>query len=499
VPWYHSLRWRLTLSFVAVLAIVLAIAGGVENNLLRQAVLSSRAQSLEASFNEGRAIFAAEQRARVKLGHLRLLHAAAALALVRVLAQEHLEAGAFNTSLVLVATAGPPAQAGGTVKTGVSIPTPPSTVLVAAAQDGHHSGPVLLGEGGSSRLVMVFPLIGGPGNDVGAVELAEPAGPIQNELAAAGGVVAEGAAAVLLLALLIGLALTTHSLGPLRRLTSAAQALGRGDLARRSGIKPGRDEVGVLATVFDEMADNVERTVRIREEAEQKMRQFIADASHELRTPLTAIKGYLDVLQRGGGAGPEAIEAALPVMSQEAERMRTLVMDLLTLARADEGRSLQPRPVDLGSFMEQFVADHPSRVKLDLDQRRGLVALADPEALTAIATNLQNNAERHGGGAAIHWSTVEADGMVGICCADEGPGIPTQDLPHVFERFYRSGTSRSRQDGGSGLGLAIVRSLVEAQGGRVTVESTPGRGAVFTVLLPRSAAAGWIPAGGAVS
>jgi two-component system, OmpR family, sensor kinase len=480
------------LSFVVVLAIVLAIAGGVETNLLRQAVLSSRAQSLEASFNEGRAIFVAEQRARVKLGHPRLVHGAAALALVRVLAQEHLEAGAFNTGLVLVSTAGPPARAGGAVQTGITIPTPPSGDLVAAAQDGDSAGPVLLGSGGSSQLVMVFPLLGSLGNDVGAVELAEPAGPIQNELAAAGRVVAEGAAAVLLLALLIGLALTAHSLGPLRRLTSAAQALGRGDLSRRSGIKPGRDEVGVLATVFDEMADNVERTVRIREEAEQKMRQFIADASHELRTPLTAIKGYLDVLQRGGGAGPEAMEAALPVMAQEAERMRTLVMDLLTLARADEGRSLQPHPVDLGPFMAQFVAQHPAKVKLDLDRRPGLVAIADPEALTAIATNLQNNAERHGGGAAVHWSTVEGDGMVGIRCADDGPGIPAEDLPHVFERFYRSGSSRSRQDGGSGLGLAIVRSLVEAQGGRVSVDSSPGHGAAFTVLLPRSTAAGWI-------
>ncbi|MFZ0996248.1 MAG: HAMP domain-containing sensor histidine kinase [Candidatus Dormiibacterota bacterium] len=480
---------------MVVLGIVLAIAGGVETNLLRQAVLASRAQSLQATFNDGRAIFVAEQRGRVKLGRPRLVHAAAALALVRVLAEEHVEAGAFNTSLVLVSTAGPPARAGGTVRTEVSIPTPPAADLVAAAQVGKDAGPVLLGSGGSSQLVMVFPLLGSLGNDLGAVELAEPAGPIQSELDSAGRVVAEGAAAVLLLALLIGLLLTAHSLGPLRRLTSAAQALGRGDLSRRSGIRPGRDEVGVLATVFDEMADNVERTVRIRQEAEQKMRQFIADASHELRTPLTAIKGYLDVLQRGGGAGPDAMAAALPVMSQEAERMRTLVMDLLTLARADEGRSLQVRPVDLGAFMEQFVAEHPSSVKLDLEQHRGLVALADPEALTAIATNLQNNAERHGGGAAIHWSTVEAEGMVGLRCADEGPGIPPVDLPQVFERFYRSGTSRSRQDGGSGLGLAIVRSLVEAQGGHVSVESTPGHGAAFTVLLPRSRAAGWSPPG----
>jgi two-component system OmpR family sensor kinase len=108
-------------------------------------------------------------------------------------------------------------------------------------------------------------------------------------------------------ALLIGLWITSRGLGPLRRLTQAAAGLGRGDLSQRSGLSPRGDEVGMLAAVFDEMADSVERTVRVRQEAERHMRQFIADASHELRTPLTAIKGYLEVLQRVGGASLEEV------------------------------------------------------------------------------------------------------------------------------------------------------------------------------------------------
>ncbi len=295
--------------------------------------------------------------------------------------------------------------------------------------------------------------------------------------------VAAGSAAVLLVALLIGLWLTTRGLGPLSRLTEAAQALGRGDLSRRSGMRPRRDEVGELARVFDEMADSVERTVKEREAAERRMRQFIGDASHELRTPLTAIKGYLDVLQRGGGATPELVQAALPVMSQEAERMRSLVIDLLTLARADAERSVELKPVELAGFLQQFLEARAESTAVKLELQPGLVALADPDALATIAGNLLANAERHGQGTEVVWSTVELEGLVGFRCADKGPGIEPQDLPHVFERFFRASSSRSRQDGGSGLGLAIVQSLAEAQGGRVLAESEPGQGARFTVLL----------------
>jgi len=491
VPWHRSLRWRLTLAFVGLLAVLLVVAGGFEYSLLRGAVLSSRSQSLDSTYRAGRSVLLAEERARVRNGRAALPAATLARNLVRVLAADGITSAIYSPNLSIVVSAGPGTAT--TVQIGVAVPTPSPSDLEATIQSGRVVGPLLLGKGRASQLVMLLPLRGRIGNHLGAIELAEPAGPVQGELRTAAAVLGVGGAAVLLVALLIGLWLTSRGLGPLGRLTSTAQALGRGDLARRSGLPPRQDEVGELARVFDQMAENVERTVKEREQAERRMRQFIGDASHELRTPLTAIKGYLDVLQRGAGASPEVVQAALPVMSEEAERMRSLVMDLLTLARADAQRSVQLRPVELTSFLENFLQHRnpPAQVRLELQP--GLTALADPDALTTIVGNLQANAERHGLGQGIVWSTVQEDGLVGLRCADQGPGISTEDLSRVFERFFRASDSRSRQDGGSGLGLAIAQSLVEAQGGRVRADSEPGQGARFTVLLRPTTAAGWEP------
>jgi two-component system OmpR family sensor kinase len=476
---------------VGLLAILLVVAGGIESSLLRGAILSSRGQSLQATFDDGRAVLVAEERTRLRLGRPALPESTLALNLVKVLAAAGVTSAVYTPNLTVVASAGPGTPSG--VQTGVSVPSRPQSELRAAAQNDTVIGPTLIGTGQTSRLVMLLPLTGRLVNPAGAIELAEPAGPIQGEVSSAESVLAVGSAAVLLVAMLIGLLLTTRGLGPLRRLTAAAKALGRGDLSRRSGLRPRRDEVGELARVFDDMADNVERTVTEREDAERRMRQFIGDASHELRTPLTAIKGYLDVLQRGAGASPEVVRAALPVMSQEADRMRSLVVDLLTLARADSHRTVELRPVELTSFLKQFLAARSPQIAVKLELESGLVALADPEALATIAGNLQDNAERHGQGREIIWRTVQQNGLVGLQCADQGPGIDPQDLSHVFERFFRASGSRSRRDGGSGLGLAIVQSLAEAQDGQVLVESEPGHGARFTVLLRPTGAAGWVP------
>ncbi|MGC1183690.1 MAG: HAMP domain-containing sensor histidine kinase [Candidatus Dormiibacterota bacterium] len=479
---------------MALLAVLLVVAGGIEFGLLRGAVLSSRSASLQSTFADARAVLLTEERARVDVGRRPLSATALASALVRILAQAGVTSAVYSPALVAVASARPAPGSTSGLQTGVNVPAVSQADLTAAAQYDTVISASLQGTGSGSQLVMVLPLTGRLGNRLGAIELAEPAGPIERELRSAEAVLATGSAAVLLVALLIGLLLTTRGLGPLSRLTATAQALGRGELSRRSGLPPRGDEVGELSRVFDDMADSVEHTVREREGAERRMRQFIGDASHELRTPLTAIKGYLDVLQRGAGASPEAVQAALPVMSREAERMRVLVMDLLTLAKADASRSVELRPVELASFLESFLASRQPQAAVNLQLEPGLVALADPDALTTIAGNLQANAERHGEGKDILWSTVQGDGLVGLRCADQGPGIAPQDLDHVFERFFRASGSRSRQDGGSGLGLAIVQSLAEAQGGRVEVQSGSGQGATFTILLRPSRASGWLPA-----
>jgi two-component system OmpR family sensor kinase len=474
---------------VVLLAVLLTIAGGVEYSLLRQTVITSRAQTMTATFREARGLVLREERVRVRHQRPPLSAAEVARDLAVEIASSGVSAIVLNTNLVVEASASPGTAPNQEVVSGAQIPHASQGVLLAAAQFDTTSNPTLLSGPPTGALVMVFPLAGAAGADLGAVELGVPRGPIDSELGTAALVLALGEMFVLLVALGIGLLLARRSLGPLQRLTSVAAALGGGDLSQRSELPPRRDEVGVLAGVFDEMAESVERTVRVREEAERQMRQFIADASHELRTPLTAIKGYLEVLQRGAADDPVTVTKALTTMSQEADRMRRLVTDLLALARADSGRTVEVRAIDLTDFLAEFLDEHEAAVERELAP--GLVVLADPQALLTICSNLQANAERHGEGKSIRWSTVEAGEWIGFRCADSGPGIAADDLPHVFERFYRASSSRSRQDGGSGLGLAIVHSLVEAQDGRVRVESAPGQGTAFTVLLPRSASKAW--------
>jgi two-component system OmpR family sensor kinase len=493
IAWHHSLRWRLTLSFLLLLAILLAAAGTVEYSLLRGAVISSRSESMTATYQDARAVLLRAERLRKADHRPRLTLPALARALVDQLALARLAALVVGPDLQPLASAAPGSAPGPPVVPGPTAPLVSLSDLEAAADYDTRIPPTLVSAAGRTYLVMVFPVVTPAGRDLGAVEVSESAAPVLQELSTASLVIELGSLAVLLVALGTGLWITSRSLRPLRRLTETASALGRGDLARRSGLAPRGDEVGVLAQVFDEMAESVERTVRVREEAERQMRQFIADASHELRTPLTSIKGYLEVLQRGAATDPELMSRALTTMSQEAERMRRLVSDLLTLARADAGRELQLRPVELADFLEEFLDSRDRELSRRLQP--GLVVLADPDALFTICQNLQANAERHGEGAAIEWSTVAMPDEAGLQCSDHGPGISPEDLPHVFERFYRAGGSRSRQEGGSGLGLAIVQALVERMGGRVTVESQPGQGARFTVWLRRARATSWSSGG----
>lgn len=492
VRWYRSLRWRLTLSFVVLMAVLLAIAGTIEYSLLRGAVISSRADTLRANFDDARAVLLRVERSRAAHHRPSLPPVTLAKDLVDQLALGRISALVVGPALNVIASAAPGTPPHPQVVSGRTIPLASHSVLLAAANFDTRSGPQLVSGASGPSLVMVFPLATAKGQDLGAVELAESAAPLQQELSTASLVLELGSLAVLLMALGSGLWIASRSLHPLQRLTVAAGALGAGDLSQRSGISTRSDEVGVLAGVFDEMAGSIERTVRAREEAERQMRQFIADASHELRTPLTSIKGYLEVLQRGAVTDPEAVAKALSTMSHEAERMRRLVADLLTLARADAGRSLQIRPLELSAFLGEFLDERSGEVAREL--LPGQMVLADPDSLFTICQNLHNNAERHGGGKEVRWAMVPGPERVGFSCSDMGPGISAADLPHVFERFYRAGDSRSRQEGGSGLGLAIVHSLVDRQGGQVEVASSPGEGTRFTVWLRRPKVSDWRPA-----
>ncbi|MGC5291275.1 HAMP domain-containing sensor histidine kinase [Micromonospora sp. DT231] len=267
---------------------------------------------------------------------------------------------------------------------------------------------------------------------------------------------------------------------PLHALTGAAQRMRDGDGSARVRVT-GRDEIARLAEVFNDMAER-------RERLEQLRRAMVSDIAHEMRTPVSNIRGWLEAVEDGVAAPDRRLLSSL---LEEATLLQHVITDLQDLAQADAGAlRLHREQVYLADLLAQ-VAD-VSRVQAD---RAGVTLLlrtdadpqvdADPVRLRQAVGNLVGNAVRHtppGGRVTIGADATDAE--VVITVTDTGSGISAEDLPRVFDRFWRAEKSRSRQTGGSGLGLAIVRKLVEAHGGTITAASAPTRGSTFTLRLP---------------
>ncbi|HEY0813761.1 MAG TPA: HAMP domain-containing sensor histidine kinase [Pseudonocardia sp.] len=301
------------------------------------------------------------------------------------------------------------------------------------------------------------------------------------------------AAITLGIAGVIGAVVVRRELEPLERVAATARRvsmlpLDRGEvqLAERVPDADPDTEVGQVGAALNRMLDHVGAALEARQDSEMQLRQFVADASHELRTPLAAIRGYAE-LSRRGPLSDEATYSLLRISSQ-AERMTTLVEDLLLLARLDAGRPLERVDVDLTRLVLDAVSDaHAAgsshHWQLDLPEEPVIVS-GDPSRLTQVITNLLANARTHTPpGTAVRVTLAAGAGTARVTVADEGPGIPPDLLPHVFERFARGSSSRSRENGSTGLGLAIVHAVMAAHGGGVSVTSRPGD-TEFTVRLP---------------
>ena len=235
------------------------------------------------------------------------------------------------------------------------------------------------------------------------------------------------------------------------------------------------------------------RALRPASEAYEKQREFVSDASHELRTPLTLIRASAEAIQRSRKStiASEDAEAIGDILS-ESDRMSTLVDDLLTLAKLDEKRlPLRRQSFDLSVLLQEvgrwartFARGRDVTIRVDTPVQ--LNTYADLEAVQRVVRILVDNAVRYAGeGGVIQISGRAVDGWAEVAVSDSGPGLQPEDLKHVFERFYRVDASRSKDTGGSGLGLSIARGIVEAHGGRISVESKPGSGATFKFTLPR--------------
>ena len=305
-------------------------------------------------------------------------------------------------------------------------------------------------------------------------------------------------AVALLLTGLAGAGWVTLSLRPLHRVTVTARQvtalpLGSGtvELPHRVPETYPRTEVGQLSAAFNQMLGHVETALEQREGSEARLRRFVADASHELRTPLAGIRSYAELARRSTEAVPDEVSHALGRVESEAARMGLLVDDLLLLARLDTGRPLEQQDVDLSRLVIEVTSD--ARVagpdhhwSLDLPDEP-VVVRGDEHRLHQVVANLLSNARIHtpaGTSIVVRLSTEHhGDNGVLLSVRDNGPGIPEELQAHVFERFVRADSSRSRVKGSTGLGLAIAHAVVKAHGGSLTLTSTGG-GTEFLISLP---------------
>jgi two-component system OmpR family sensor kinase len=307
----------------------------------------------------------------------------------------------------------------------------------------------------------------------------------------------------LVLAAFAGTAIVRYALRPLRRVAATASRvaelpLDRGEVALAERVSdqdadPGT-EVGQVGAALNTMLEHVATALRSRQHSETRVRQFVADASHELRTPLASIRGYAELTRRSTETVPPDVAHALRRVESEAVRMTGLVDDLLLLARLDSGRPVDHAPVDLSRLVVDAASDARA---VGVDHRWDLSIPAEPVVvrgdaprLHQVVANLLANARTHtppGTTVTVRLAARSGGGAV-LTVADDGPGIPADLQPDVFDRFARGDQSRSRAAGSTGLGLAIVAAVVEAHGGTVTVASSPGW-TEFTVTLPGTAAA----------
>jgi len=290
-----------------------------------------------------------------------------------------------------------------------------------------------------------------------------------------------GAIIAISISLILTFLLSRRILSPIKALSGVAQKLGKGDFSQRVKVKD-KGEVGQLSMTFNSMAGDLERSENLR-------RNMVADVAHELRTPLSNISGYLEAI-RDEVVKPDA--EIIASLSEDVDLLSRLVNDLQELALSDAGElNLIRQPENLVDLIDQTVKGVSIRaankeIELVQDVPEGLPPVnIDIHRISQVLLNLLSNAIAHTpAGGKIEVSAVHENGFIKVSVSDNGEGIPVEDLPNVFERFYRVDKSRSRPGGGSGLGLTIAKRLIEAHSGSINVTSEPGKGSCFSFTLP---------------
>jgi len=296
-------------------------------------------------------------------------------------------------------------------------------------------------------------------------------------------VVTEAIASLVVLALFALIVFWVVRLGlrPIRRMTETADAITAGATDVRVDVEHDGTEAARLGQAFNSMLD-------ARQASEERLRQFVADASHELRTPLTTLRGYTSLYESGGFPDQASLDDGMRRIGQEAARMGRIVDDLLLLARLDEHGPALPTRVEVAPVLRDLASDvsvvQPAR-PVAVDCAESVAVMIDRDHLVQTLSALTTNAMRHtDDNVEVRLRAALVDGKVRFEVTDRGPGIAETDVPHLFDRFYRSDRARSRATGGNGLGLAVVASIVTSNGGTYGVITAEGLGSTFWFELP---------------
>ncbi|MEU9736271.1 HAMP domain-containing sensor histidine kinase [Streptomyces sp. NPDC048002] len=467
----HSLRGKLTLANVALLALGVVAATAISLMTARHYLLDKIDSELVSTRttlqNAGFSLRQVES-----LGEL-------GIAMDQFVGDGTESGFPSSTTSVFVAVDG----AGRPVALGPLEPTPRQREIAAAAGD-----PAAVAARAEPRDIDVdgtpYRMIGARLSDGTLVLIATSTDALHEGMAKA--VKLDLAFGSVLLALLACVTLFSvrRRMRPLEDMVETSSAIAEGDLTRR--VPSSREatlEVEQLRTALNSMLHQVELAYRTRERSAAQLRRFVADASHELRTPLSAIRGYLQLYDKGMLNDPDQRKRAWERVMAEADRMGRLVDELLCLARLDQQPELRFRNVDVSRLVRDAAEDlrvqQPDR-PLTVAAEGALLVRADESGLRQVLGNLLTNVRVHTpAGAPVRIGVDRDDGVVRLCVADEGPGLDREDALRIFDRFFRAGGGA-----GSGLGMAIVQGVVTAHGGEVVVDTAPGLGLSVTVTLP---------------
>ena len=334
---------------------------------------------------------------------------------------------------------------------------------------------------GTSRLLLHSEPLEIGGQIVGAIQVGQSLQEMDQTLRFTAYLLTVSSLITVCIAAVIGYLLARSALRPVDEMTRSALEISRTSNLQQRLEVAGQDELGRLAATFNELLDRLEVLFKTQE-------RFVADVSHELRTPLTAIQGNIDLLKKWAGQNEEIRQEALEIIQEETARMARLAADLLLLAQADAGIRLELKPVELDTLLLE-VYRHARMLADGRDIKLGhedqAIVMGDADRLKQLLLNLVNNAVTYTppGGEIVLMLYREPE-WTRVVVKDNGVGIPEEDLPHIFDRFYRVDRARSDRKAGTGLGLSIARWVAEAHSGNLTVQSEEGYGTAFTLWLP---------------